>query len=82
MFPALLLSIGQNLTKTWFHISKLFADKAYYHDPAPTHHCCTNSGKTVIFYEVNTLIGSRLNTFPTKKTLSNFRSKFNLYEVL
>jgi hypothetical protein len=29
------------------------------------------------FYEVNTLIGSRLNTFPTNKTLGIFRNKFN-----
>jgi hypothetical protein len=29
------------------------------------------------FYEVNTLIELRLNTFPTNKTLSNFGGKFN-----
>jgi hypothetical protein len=29
------------------------------------------------FYEVNALIGSRLNTFPTNKTLGIFRNKFN-----
>jgi len=36
-----------------------------------------NHGKTGNFYEVNTLIGSRLNTFPTSSTLSNFGTKLN-----
>jgi len=34
------------------------------------------------FYEVNTLIGSRLNTFPTNKTLGNFKSKFNFMKPI
>jgi hypothetical protein len=34
------------------------------------------------FYEVNILIGSRLNTFPTNKTLGNFKSKFNFMKPI
>ncbi|HEY7162317.1 MAG TPA: lipocalin family protein [Acidobacteriota bacterium] len=34
------------------------------------------------FYEVNTLIESRLNTFPTNKTLGNFKSKINFMKPI